>query len=155
MLKQELFIWSINVAYRSGTTASPKMQDDFSLQQAYVFTIFETGNLLYKGLRCSTIANDRLCLPKNQVSLTSAILLCFPTLEPYVTNWASVCPLGRLVFSIAIFNFLRQCLCKSNFPWCSIETDLQHSIHKANYFYCSLGSCFQIYTGLQDPRNPL
>ena len=62
IVKQELFIWSINVAYRWGTTASSKMQDGFYLQQEYVFSIFESGNLLLnKGLRCSTVANGRLC----------------------------------------------------------------------------------------------
>ena len=60
----------------------------------------------------------------------SAILGSFLTFESNVTNWASVCPWNLLAFSMGIFDFLRQCLCESNFPWCSIETGLQHIIQR-------------------------
>ena len=77
-------------------------------------------------------ASVRSCdLPTFEFNVTGWELVCpcdLPTFEPNVANWASVRPWNLSAFSMEIFDFPRQSLFESNFPWYSIETDLQHGI---------------------------
>ena len=55
----------------------------FVFPQAYAFAIFESGKMvLNNGPKWSAVANDRLCLARKPVTLTSAALISLSTSEP-------------------------------------------------------------------------